>query len=347
MTRGATMQVAAETIHASADWQSNLRFYTKSTTKKLIEIGQAFGFQMEPGVLNDHEELAELRWRLQDRIGKDNPCATRALTKLYFAYLSRGRAFLHEEHLITQLFEELRDRFGNIADSIAKVKSPQSRGGLVILDAETVNELMSEYHFLGYGRSDGHHVGLNCQDRGGGLLAVATFSPWDVGHATPILQQIGIAPAEVLVLSRLLSVPGEQRPTLSQFIAQLIRWVRREMPEIKMIATYCNPNAGHYGTVYRGANFLPLCTETHPFVPFAGNEYVSPRKFGELYDRDGAAKCGSTLRAGPIKPIPLLIYYYPVRLSGEQRRRIGVGHCIHPYPMDLPARPSAMRSAAA
>jgi hypothetical protein len=107
------------------------------------------------------------------------------------------------------------------------------------------------------------------------------------------------------------------------------------MPEIKMIVTYCNPNAGHYGTVYRGANFLPLCAEHHSFIPFQNTEYVSPRKCNELYDQHGAFKCLNMLKPSAIKPLPLLIYYYPVRVNVEERRRISVRHCSLSYPVDL------------
>ncbi len=317
------------------EWESKIQFYTKSVTQKLLEIGRGFGFNIEPNVLSDHEHLGSLRWRLQEQLGKENYCATKALTKLYFMYLSYGKAFLYDEGLISQVIDESVSKFRH-ASNIAKLENPRSlRGRLVLMDASTINPLMSEYHFLGYGRTDSCHLGMRYDDRDDGLSAAATFSPWDLAHATPILDKFAIRPKEVLVLSRLLSVPGAQRLTLSQFIAQLNIWIRREMPEIKMIVTYCNPNAGHYGTVYRGANFRPLLAEKHSFIPFLRHEYVSPRKCKELYDQYGASVCRSLLQPSAVKPIPLLIYYYPLRLTAEEQRRMSVSHCEHPYPIDL------------
>src|SRR5260370_4280865 len=324
-------------MQITVEWQSKIRFYTKSVSQKLREIGDDFGFEIEQNVLNDHEDLAALRWQLQELLGKNNYCATRALTKLYFAYINHGQTLLRDEILISQLFADLVAKFGSVSKSVAASNSQTPRGEIVAMDGETVNSLMNKYHFLGYGRSDSYHLGMRCEGTASSPLAAATFSPWDLDHATPILQRFGIKPSAVLVLSRLLSVPGTGRLTLSQFIAQLNHWVRKEMRQIKMIATYCNPNAGHYGTVYRGAKFLPLCTETHACIPFLDNEYVSPRKCSELCHLYGAEKCRSILRPSQVKPLPLLIYYYPVRMSSAERRQMVVGHCVQPYPVDLDA----------
>jgi hypothetical protein len=328
------------------EWQSKLPFYTKSARQKLVEISQNFQFTIEPAILYDHEALAVPRWKLQNALGDHNYYATRALTKLYFSYLRHGQALLQDEGLLSKLFDELISKFGSPATATIPEDSHSSGCcRLVAAEGDVVNSLMNEYHFLGYGRNDGYHLGMHCE-RSSGLIAAATFSPWDLDHVTPILSRSGIKPSEVFVLSRLLSVPGTRRITLSKFIARLNQWVRREMPEIKMIITYCNLNAGHYGTVYRGANFLPLCTEHHPFVPFLNNDYISPRKFGELHNKYGPGKCKGILCTSVIKPLPLLIYYYPIRLSTKDRRQISVGHCVHPYPIDLSAHLSEQQTAA-
>ncbi len=319
----------------SIEWQSKVQFYAKSASQKLTEISRDFGFNIEPSILCDHEDLASLRWKLQECLGKNNYYATRGLTKLYFSYLYYGRAFLRDDKLISQLFADVIAKFGTATSAVETQNSPLPRGRIVSMDAKTVNSLMSDYHFLGYGRDDGYHVGMYCENEGDRLSAAATLSPWDLVHATPILQQVGIKPTEVLVLSRLLSIPSTRRLTLSQFIAQLNDWARREMRQIKMVATYCNPNSGHYGTVYRGANFRPLCTETHASIPFLDNEYVSPRQCGALFSRYGAAEYKAILRPSAVRPLPLLIYYYPLRMSSTETRNMVVGHCTHPYPLDL------------
>jgi hypothetical protein len=311
--------------------QSDVPFYSKSPGQKLAEIERAFGFQIDPSTVEDHERLADLRWELQSRIGKSNPCSTRALAKLFFSYVKHGPRLLHDRELIAATTKGLACEFGGI-DAASTPLAGSVRGTLETLDAATVNELMHSYHFLGYGRGDGQHLGLRSSE--GTLLAAATFSDWDIDHANLALGQLGVDRSEVLVLARLLSVPGG-RITLSQFIAQLVRWVRRELPHIKIITTYCNPNAGHYGTVYRGANFLPLCAEEHPFIPFLDGEYVSPRKLAELRRLEGLEHCERVIRPGAVKPIPLLLYYYPVRLA-RKTRQFQVTTCRHPDPFNLP-----------
>jgi hypothetical protein len=314
-------------------WQSDIPFYSKSPGQKLAEIERAFGFKIDPSTVEDHEGLARLRWELQSRIGKTNPRSTRTLAKLFFSYVKYGRRLLHDRELIAATIEDLVSKFGGV-NAANSTCAGGPRGSLGDLDPATVNELMGSYHFLGYGRGDGRHLGLRSREGTNTLLAVATFSDWDIIHADSALRQLEVDRSEVLVLARLLSISGG-RITLSQFIAQLVRWVRRELPHIKIITTYCNPNAGHYGTVYRGANFLPLCAEEHPFIPFHDGEYISPRKLTALCDAKGIDHCQRVIRPSAVKPIPLLLYYYPVRLP-KRAQHFQVMTCRHPYPLDLP-----------
>jgi hypothetical protein len=317
-------------VAITVQWQGNVPFYSKSVTQKLRGIADAFGFTIEPGMLDDHEELAALRWRLQSRLGKDNPVATKALTKLFFAYLRGGHEFLNDDQSIEKLFDRLVDQYGH-HDIPADVSAPET-GHLEVLKAEIVNPLISKYHFLGYGRDDGIHLGMQSVKGSDDLMAVATFSPWDIVHADHVLNRISIDRSEILILSRLLSVPGRRRVKLSRFIALLIGWVHREMKGIKAIATYCNPNAGHYGTVYRGANFIPLCYEQHGVAPFINDEYVSPRTLQALYDQGDNALLDE-LEFGAVTPVPLLLYWYPVR--GQRKGLRALGSCRYPYPDDL------------
>lgn len=325
-------------ISAQWQWQGNVPFYSKSVTQKLRGIAEAFGFTIEPGTLDDHEELAALRWRLQSRLGKDNPVATKALTKLFFAYLRGGHQFLNDDQSIEKLFNKLVDQYGyHLVDPYGyyhvptDVSAPET-GYLEVLKAEIVNPLIGKYHFLGYGRDDGIHLGMQSVKGSDDLMAVATFSPWDIRHADHVLNRLGIDRSEILILSRLLSVPGRPRVKLSRFIALLIGWVHREMKEIKAIATYCNPNAGHYGTVYRGANFIPLCYEQHAVAPFINEEYVSPRTLQALYDQGDTGSLDE-LEFGAVTPVPLLLYWYPVR--GQRKGLRALGSCRYPYPDDL------------
>jgi hypothetical protein len=329
-------------MQADVEWQSNIKFFTKSTTAKLHEIGRSFQFAISDDTLNHHEQLGLLRWRMQERLGKTNYCATKALTRLYFAYLNYGRTLLDDESLSSKIIDDLARQFQcaeplSVVSTDNDLNSAPARTRIAAIDPATVNPLMSKYHFLGYGRNDSLHLGMYCDDRKHQLVAAATLSRWDLDHATHVLEALKIDTSEVLVLSRLLSLPGARRLTLSQFIAQLNTWIRQNMRTVKMIVTYCNPNAGHYGTVYRGANFKPLCTEAHPFIPFLDGEYVSPRKCWELFEQQDASAWRHRLRPGAITPMPLLIYYYPLRLTNEECKKVKVAHCSHPYPVELTA----------
>jgi hypothetical protein len=324
-------------MQSDVEWQSQIKFF-KSTTKKLREIGESFQFAISEDVLEHHEKLGALRWKLQERLGKNNYSATKALTRLYFSYLNHGPVLFSDKGLSSKIIDDLAVEFPSEESCSAETTNDRDsaplRTHIAAVDSATVDPLMRKYHFLGYGRSDSLQLGMYADDRKEHMLAAATLSRWDLDHAAHVLEKLEIDPSEVLVLSRLLSLPGERRLTLSQFIAQLNSWIRRNMRAIKMIVTYCNPNAGHYGTVYRGANFKPLCTESHPLIPFMNGEYVSPRKCWELFTQHDASTCLQLLRSGAVTPMPLLIYCYPLRLPNK---KIAVGHCSYPYPAELAA----------
>jgi hypothetical protein len=145
-------------VSIAAEWQSSVPYYSKSASQKLKGIADAFGFAIEPSILDDHEELATLRWKLQCGLGRQNPVATKALTKLFFNYLRGGRDFLYDKDAIDRLFEKLIDQYG-VYDTQTSVSPPEG-GQLKVLEAAEANPLIAKYHFLGYGRDDGLHLGL-------------------------------------------------------------------------------------------------------------------------------------------------------------------------------------------
>jgi len=43
----------------------------------------------------------------------------------------------------------------------------------------------------------------------------------------------------------------------SWLIAQSIKYIKRERPDVTTLVTYADPSVGHSGTVYRASNWLP------------------------------------------------------------------------------------------
>ncbi len=41
------------------------------------------------------------------------------------------------------------------------------------------------------------------------------------------------------------------------FMAQGVKWVRREHPEVDLLISYADPSAGHKGTIYKAGNWIP------------------------------------------------------------------------------------------
>jgi hypothetical protein len=58
-------------------------------------------------------------------------------------------------------------------------------------------------------------------------------------------------------LSRLWVSDEMPRNTESWFIAQTIRWLRKNRPDVELLVSYADPSRGHQGTIYKAANWKP------------------------------------------------------------------------------------------
>jgi hypothetical protein len=299
------------------------RFEPKTATQFLETAEREFGLAIAPWVKSAHETLWLLQRQLRGRLARSpnlvNPFEVRVTTRLYFEYMRRGHALLDSPSAVQQLLDDLVHRQ-------MEHKTQSAPADFHRLDAAAANRLLTDHHFLGYGRKDAAlYVGKST------LTNIAVYSPWDLHHANRALDSLELDKSEVLVLSRLLNVPGTPKSELSKFIAQSMRWVRKMMPQIKAILTYVNPNIGHYGIVYRGANFLPLCIEHHPFYLFLDCEYKTPRSALELYAQHGVA---NGMKIGSVPPLPHFLLWYPLRMRAGPTPLLAEP-CTLQYPADI------------
>lgn len=56
-------------------------------------------------------------------------------------------------------------------------------------------------------------------------------------------------------LSRLWVSDEMPRNTESWFIAQTVRWIRRNRPSVGALVSYADPSQGHVGTIYKASNW--------------------------------------------------------------------------------------------
>jgi len=66
----------------------------------------------------------------------------------------------------------------------------------------------------------------------------------------------GVTNREVLELTRLVLLDAIGKNAESYFIGQSFRWLKSLEPEVKILISYADPEAGHGGTIYRATNWL-------------------------------------------------------------------------------------------
>lgn len=58
-------------------------------------------------------------------------------------------------------------------------------------------------------------------------------------------------------LARLFIEDGTPKNTESWFLSRCVKWLRSAHPEVKCLVSYADPSAGHRGTIYEAANWIP------------------------------------------------------------------------------------------
>jgi hypothetical protein len=132
-----------------------------------------------------------------------------------------------------------------------------------LVDPDSARFIHQTYHYLGSYREDGIHLGLYTtleNSRDWSLLSIATLSPFDLSHMIAALPS-GIAPEQTMVLSRLFAFNWCPRNTISYMLGRVFEWIKEELPGIKLLVTYLNPNLGFDGSVYKATNWILLGLE--------------------------------------------------------------------------------------
>jgi hypothetical protein len=191
------------------------------------------------------------------------------------------------------------------------------------------------FHYLGNPRRAIKHFGLFGPDPDN-LLGLFSFSANDLRHLNPYLPA-GIQPEDVLVLSRMISSDEAPPNTLSYGLGQCFRWLRENMPHIKMLITYLDPNLELQGSVYKATNWSLLGHEAKKRYLYLDRHYVTDRTLIEIYQTADFHKLRKTLGErirhshGSLKPLQLWV----IKLDPKKpEHKTGQEHLfIEPNPM--------------
>jgi hypothetical protein len=187
----------------------------------------------------------------------------------------------------------------------------------------TALEMHAKLHYLKSPRSNSINLGLFGKERSNSramLAGVATISGFDLHHLSGSLPP-QFDSKRSAILSRLYLVRGCPRNTGSRFLGRVFDWMRANVPEIRTLISYCNPNLGFYGSVYRASNWTLLGLEPKLHDVLVDGKYVTLRELKSRYGSWEPATLkrhlGARLHVQPAAALPLQVYGYELRREGR------------------------------
>ena len=139
--------------------------------------------------------------------------------------------------------------------------------------------------------------------------------------STTAWKKFGKKESEVLELRRLCIVDEAKKNSESRVIGWTIRWIKKNLPGVKVIVSYADPNYEHTGVIYKASNF--------ELIGVSGNDKgFKDKETGKIYHsrslrvkykgklKPFAQKLVDKLEAGLLEPINLLpkyCYVYRIR----------------------------------
>lgn len=105
-------------------------------------------------------------------------------------------------------------------------------------------------------------------------------------------------------------------------IGQAVGYIKRNFPEVKFLLSYADPSAGHRGTIYKAANWLPD-GKTDDERKSARCDYVDERT-GKKYGRRGNVPEGAIVVRKP--RVSKWRFYLPLDRSKLNPQTVGKKH---------------------
>jgi hypothetical protein len=143
------------------------------------------------------------------------------------------------------------------------------------IEEHEASRMIRAFHFLGYSRAAQACYGVSILTNGcWRLIAVVVLSPLDLDYLRPYL---GEGTAATMVVTRLYSLPWAPRNTLTFLLGSVRRHLNKTASNTTLL-TFCNPNAGHRGTIYRAAGWSLFARQPQRHLYYRDGEYVSVRQ---------------------------------------------------------------------
>ncbi|MCD4712883.1 MAG: hypothetical protein K8R73_06325 [Clostridiales bacterium] len=148
------------------------------------------------------------------------------------------------------------------------------------IERSTANDLFRQHHYTGTFGVSTFSLGLF---KDGELIGAISYGPSCAPSMAKSISSL-LTNSNYLELQRLFIFDVTEKNTESWFIGQSFKKIRIKYPEVKVIISFADPNAGHQGTIYQATNFLylGLSTKYRVLVNNDTNEEKHPRSIQRL-----------------------------------------------------------------
>jgi hypothetical protein len=244
-------------------------------------------------------------------VAKDPGIGERDLTRRLFLHLPRfSMEELNDSTLIRSEAERLaaqierKRRDYRFLENRPKIQS-LIRGDFELRECSPriARVIHKSFHYLASYHEGVVHLGLFEKDDTEFPMALASLSPMDIRRLYTTFPTSEVR-KKILVLSRVFAFDWAPRNTISYLLSNVDGWLRRNIPEIKSLLTFLNPNLGFSGASLRASNWNTFL-ELEPVSSYIRGNYVPYRLMLGLPD-NLRQRVSSSLQAQ--RPLKVLRY---------------------------------------
>jgi hypothetical protein len=145
---------------------------------------------------------------------------------------------------------------------------------------EIARILHERFHYISSFHEGIAHLGLYDVGQPEIPMALASLAPMDIRVLYPLFPSARER-LRTLVISRVFALEWAPRNTISYLLSQVSRWIRTNLPSVKSLFTFLNPNLGFSGSSFRASNWK-LFLEVEPVASYLDGNYLTYRTLVNL-----------------------------------------------------------------
>jgi hypothetical protein len=168
---------------------------------------------------------------------------------------------------------------------------------------EVARIIHERFHYLGSYHPGIVNLGLYVSGAQDFPLAMLSLAEMDIRRLAPHYPTTADRKT-VLVVSRVYAFDSAPRNAISYLMGRTFAWLAEQLPEVRSLLTFLNPNLGFSGASLRASNWKTFI-ELNPVCAYRGDENLSYRRIANL---DPLAREHIQYSSYSLAPLALLKY---------------------------------------